>query len=216
MVRSWKCRWYLGPATTQEEVGAAAATVAKAAAFLASVLEPSDRDTITLNWDALPGEAAGLGTAGVLSELAPLLSVLRFVGVSLEHWAVDAAHIQAIAGIMPFIKLLNFHTCRVTSEAWMGMHNLSACSCIWFQGSTRVSTSDVSYIVQTVPRGCKLHLQRYDDEYNPERYPEDPLGGAPARARLRQSLSDIYSKRQQAGEPPVDVKFHTDRTPIDR
>ena len=216
MVRSWKFRWYLGPATTQEEVGAATATAAKAAAFLASFLEPSDRGIISLNWDALPGDAAGPGTAGLLWALAPLLSVLRFDGVSLEHWAVDAAHIQAIAGIMPFIKLLDFHTCRVTNEAWMGMHTLSACSRIWFQGSTHVSIDDVSCFVQTIQRGCELHLQRDDDEYNPERYPEDPLGGAPARARLRQSLSDIYSKRQQAGEPPVDVKFHTDRTPIDR
>ena len=215
IIQSWSLRWHLGPATTQEEVSAAAATVAKAAAFLTSFLEPSDRDTITLNWDALPVDAAGLGTAGVLLALAPLLSVLRFEEVSLEHWIVDAAHVQAIAGIMPFIKLLNFHTCRVTSEAWMGMHTLSACSRIWFQGSTRVSSSDVSKFAQTIQRGCKLNLQMDDDDYNTERYPEDPLGGAPARAHLRQSLSDIYSKRQQAGEPSVDVVFHTDLTPID-
>ena len=214
-IQSWRLRWHLGPATTQEEVSAAAATVAKAAAFLTSFLEPSDRDTFTLNWDALPGGAAGLGTAGVLLALAPLLPALRCEGISLEHWAVDAAHIKAIAGVMPSVKLLNFHTCHVTSEAWMGMHALSACSHIWFQGSTRVSASDVSKFALSIQRGCKINLQMDDDEYNPERYPEDPLGGAPARAHLRQSLSDINSKRLQAGEPPVDVVFHTDRTPID-
>lgn len=87
------------------------------------------RNMITLNWDASPSGAAVLGTASILSALAPLLTVLRFHCVGLESWAaVDAAHIQAIAGIMPGLELLSFHTCHVTSKAWLQMQTLSACS----------------------------------------------------------------------------------------
>ena len=210
--------WHLGRAATQVQVEAAAAWVAEIAACLASCMVPSAYDVVTLRWDEVPDNAAAVAaTAGVLSALAPLASVRRPSDLFLEHWAVEEAHIRAIAQVAPLLSWLGFRCCSLAGQAWVRLHDLLAsCSDLWFEGSTRVSVADFTAFALTVKRGCKLHLQAPEpgSRWEVELEAQDPIGGAAAGAGMRRFRTELARQRVQAGLPPVEILFNAVSGPV--
>ncbi len=58
--------------------------------------------------------------AGILAALAPLRSLVKWVGLS--SWHLDGGHIAALAEALPECSTLCLCSCTLSSQAWVEMH----------------------------------------------------------------------------------------------